>query len=920
MSDIDISLLRRIVEPALASQPELLNQVAPILTAADGDGVPNEEDNTLGEEEARSYLQHARQETERGLTLLTQNRESLVGSLQTAIRRVRNAGGSEALTNFMTLAAQQDPQPEELSAEEVEMLIASLQSDQEHQSDMTVASFMRDTRELLRQVRVLEASTPEAFVPTTEAEQRSTIDLNFLKDVPPTQFEGDGEQAQLMVLLLSHGGVDPSVRDGEWDISYEDMQHLYEQAPASQRSQLPPIETMMANLRFIARHVREQVNAGLGLAAQEGDAASINLAPLIERREALAGNPMVDLLIDNAGDDGVLTILEARQLIARLRETNPHFSADAQVFMAGARRLVESLTTASPEELAEAQSTPQLTREEFLNQLVLQDLREMQEGFTHRDEQYIREDSLTNFVNGVLWFCQGAVTLTSYHTVFDGPTYGDLLEESVAGHDTERGTARQTLERLVTTPDPEFMHWLQGRPEGERMVTIPNALEFLRTHDDQNLPGRNRRYYELLTGPLFQANRLWELHNMADPHAQGEAWLAFAQELRSGYFLGWSDQSHLDLISNFEFSRTILNSLTRESTDPADRHAARHALEDSIGINITDDEGHTLTQGGGELGLNPFNWFRNYSDENRDGAWSDAILLVATWWMGGELFKGFTSLTSAGRAGLSRLGSVLTFFGLRGAESAAPVVAEGAASSVVAGGETLAAQPNGVYRWIFDRMFGNWIRRRVLAAETELAVAQEGLTAARTGGQLTEIRAAQEAVTQAEEGLARAQGVHQVMTSPISIPRQVMAAAAERAAPHLDPVVSRFTQRLASLPVNMENPLVRFAFAGASYGWTASRFVARQTGRFLSYLSYEGIMTYAIAGLIFQEITRHQEHWTDYDRQYFLELPEETEDSSEDSGDSGVASDPSSARPSSTEVADGGDPSPAPRGIVEDDE
>src|SRR5262249_23853599 len=134
---------------------------------------------------------------------------------------------------------------------------------------------------------------------------------------------------------------------------------------------------------------------------------------------------------------------------------------------------------------------------------------------------------------------------------------------------------------------------------------------------------QNQRYYEMLTGELFQAERLWMIRREQDPAQAERMWFSLAQALRNGYSSWWRSDAHLDNIRNLDFGRAILHALHRESTDPAMRERAHHELQDSLGQDITDHDGNVIHQGGGESGLWPPDWFRNYSDENVDGAFSD---------------------------------------------------------------------------------------------------------------------------------------------------------------------------------------------------------------------------------------------------------------------------------------------------------
>lgn len=950
MSEINISLLRRIVDPLLASNLELQQQLMPIVEAANSDGVANEEDNVLTDEEARVFLERNRAEAAAGRSILTRNRSALAGSLADARSVLRARGASPELLSLLEMAASQEPDMdasdgedanEMLSSDEIELLVQTYQQQYETLGGErlpgdAVATFMNDVRSAVRDMRALREEVPEAFLPETEAGRRETIDLDFLKELPLTAFFEDTPQAQMLQSLVAAGGVDLEDRDAHWDLSYEDLSGFVENLPDEARGELPPLENLMANLRFTARVMREELSDSIAAAIASGnaaDGAGLDLRPLLARRDEFGDNPYIDLLANIAGPDGILTSPEIVAHIREIEAENPGVVIDPQVFLASATQLVADMTGATAEEASEISAGMAASRDDILNQRVLDDLSRMREGFTAMDMDYVENDSVFAFANAGMHFFTFAATLGIYH-LCDGPSYRDAMRESVEMHDSERGRALQALRNLVERPNREFRNWLATRDEDERGVNIPNALEFLRSAEERfnaflqtilttrlpeeelngyiaawdsgdpaqretipaalreyiwfragygdeeitmgrvvehlhlrgiDAPRDEMRFHELLVGDLFQADRLWEIHNTADRETAEDAWYQFADDLRSGYWVGGEGGTHLDGINNPAFARAILHGLRRQSPTSEMRSEARIAYQDSTGQDITLDSGEVMpglfgwtyfNEGGGELGLWPPDWFRNFSDENVGAAINDALLVIATWRAGGILFRGFTRFMAGGLGAAGR--GVVTFLGWNLARTAAA----GAVETMAAEGVSTVA------RDFFTRRLAAWASNNASRAADRL-IALEA-----TGASRAELAAAREAFSRAER-------VHQILSAPSQISTRSMAAAAMEHAPWMESLATNVTARMTALAEQWSERWLLFQNSGignaVGVGIWMTGHGLRGAGRLLRYMSYEGIVTLGIAGYIYEHVPRHTNQPLVHDREYDLFLPEETD-------------------------------------------
>ncbi|MCE9624654.1 MAG: hypothetical protein K8R69_04235, partial [Deltaproteobacteria bacterium] len=327
MTDIDISLLHRLVQSALAGNQELQSIALPLMAAADSDGQANAEDRVLSQSEIDGYISRLQEESRTNLSLLTSNRSELVGNLSQARTRLEGAHASEGLLQYLELAASQDDDHENLSEEELELLVNELTQGDQQARELNSATLITEVNTLIGQLRQMEAEVPEAFVPATESARRAPIDLNFLKNLPPTVFAGEDEQSIMLQNLLQIAGVDLNDRDADWSMSYEELDTFIQNLPEEARADFPESETTLANFRFMVFSLREEVNAVMAEAVVAGGEAGehgISLQALAERRSQLA-DPRLEQLFEISGGDGVLTDLDVERYLQRTEETNPGF-------------------------------------------------------------------------------------------------------------------------------------------------------------------------------------------------------------------------------------------------------------------------------------------------------------------------------------------------------------------------------------------------------------------------------------------------------------------------------------------------------------------------------------------------------------------------------------------------------------------
>jgi hypothetical protein len=405
------------------------------------------------------------------------------------------------------------------------------------------------------------------------------------------------------------------------------------------------------------------------------------------------------------------------------------------------------ITANRPE--APAVETPNFRRE--VSRLVLADLQRMLDGFTNRDREISVEGGGmfgwgAPLIEGASW----VVTLGGATT--GGNTYNDVMREWVDGGDTRRTVSLARLRDLIERPTSDFQEWLRARGADPQSAAIPEALEFLRATGPD--------HFALLNGPLFQAQRIWDIRNTADAERQAQLWLGFAQELRQGTWSGSGSPTASLRLNNLDYSRAIIHSLMAESRSPTIRSTANYLYRDSLGWDILNNEGHVVQAGGGEVGLNPALWFRNYSDESASTAIGDGVLLAGSLYGGGFPLRGLRAVgTQVGRRALVE--GLGRFVGLRSTQ-----VIEFAEMPML--GEVGRAP--------------SWLSRRMVAAESRLSAAQAGvnrlraqLSTAAEGADL-DLSRLRLSLTEAEAGQARAQSaldnarrVHRVLTLPVRI-------------------------------------------------------------------------------------------------------------------------------------------------------
>ena len=917
MTDVDISLLTRLTPAALAADPELQAQVAPILRAADSDGQPNAEDRVFTEAEITAYISRLRQAHQQTHALFNRQRSHLAGSLSSAQERVRGEEGGETLASLLQAAAANDafdsegrprtadaegnPLSEddlrrmatELSAEDLEALARHMDDMEREGAALNAPGVIRSVESLVESARGSEQLSPEAFLPEDPAAQRADIDLNFLRHLPSSVFTATDDDSRVVQNLLHVAGVDPSQTEGDWRLSYSELETWLATQPEEHRGSP---ERVMADFRFIAFQLREATNQAIAEAGPDVpglDGVRLSLQPLIDRRP-LINDPAVDQVLELAGD-ATLTTIELERLLQLEENRNPGFlrgllegapagtegQSDLQrataFYLSEVRSLIDrynrEVAALNPTVAADAVD-PDLA----LSRHVLTALENMRSGFTHRDREYAERNALVGLIDMISYVCTlgGALTwigagspaqlnpaeAAEYGADWPrfGPTYRHLVRESVASHDSERGAALAALRQIIEHPPADF--------SGAR--TIPNALDYLRDHDDTErvasgrglhaaavpgsvVPGtgRHRRYHDLLTGDFFQARRLWEIHRETDLHRQTQMWFDLAQNLRSGEAGGfWADGTHADGVRNTDYARAILHALRRQSTESSMRRRATVAFADSMGHDILDENGHVVTEGGGEFGLQPWLWFRNYSDESADAVASDVVALGASIYIGGGVTgAGRSLLTSAGRQSLSA--GALRFFGMRATQTVATEAALGTAIE----GSTAGM---GIFGRAMSRLGGPaWASRLVASREA-------ALRAAVAAGNETEIRAATAA-------LARARDLQGILTAP------TLGSGVEAAAPRLTGWAGRVVNAHPPVPASWAQAATGTglrAFAARGGSAVLENLQLASIGRGFNWFMNSGIFIYGISSQVFGQLRTRvdQENLQDFDMSYDLLL------------------------------------------------
>ncbi|MFO1464508.1 MAG: hypothetical protein U1F66_12110 [bacterium] len=824
MSDLNISILSRILSSYLQEHSEEAELVREVMGAADGDGQANEEDNVLSEPEAQRYIgrqQEAARTVRQRLNILTSRRDSLVGTLTAAQETLRRANAPEELINLLPGIAGQDQDAENLSLPELQNAIQQLEQMAQEGERLSSSGFLQQVETLLANCRRLERANPEAFLPETEAAQRAPIDLNFLKYLE----EGDWQQIDsldnmirnrsdrrpdlgnvqvrfyLAVLtLLQTAGIDWHNRQANWTLSFENVQAALREVPRENGEGPASPELELAGVRYAADRIQQDLGRLQGQrlrAHPERTALGLSFLPLINGRpQVFAQFPSLDLALDQAGEDGILTLPELARGLRHMYIPHVETMPDPAQVMEELRLLVTAQTPAAPAADPVARSGDPFVRE--VSRLVLDDLRRMREGFTERDTQLVTQMPMDHLVDGVSWL----VTLGGNTT--GGDTYEDVQRGFAELADMRRGRALESLRRLIEHPERTagFQAWLARRSGPAAQVNIPNALAYLATQDSAAAA--------MLNGPFFQATRLWNIRQIQDQNAQARAWLSLASDLRGGY-RGDGVASWVHSVPNLAFARAILHALRRQPSDTNIRREARIAFQDSMGYHITDDAGNELpgirNGPNGELGLWIPDWFRNYPDEAIASAPMDAVLLGASLYTGYSAFGfGRSLLTATGRRAF--LVSLGEFAGVR------------ATGLATASGEATALSQT----WL-GRAIASPISRRVAEAQARLETA---------------VTAADQAAARA--ALARARNVEQILTSPI--------------------------QALADSG-SVGNAVVG---AGRVVGRLGSAAAQTRVGRAFNWLLLEGTLSYAIGGLLYYRFLRVTRPALTLDREYRLNL------------------------------------------------
>lgn len=820
MSEINISILSRLLSSYLQERPDVQGVVRNILSAADGDGQPNEEDQVLTDAEARGFIERQRDQARtmrQRLSFLTSRRDALVGTLQAAQETLRRANAPEEVLNLVRAAAEQDSDRNNLSLPELNEAIRQIEETASALEQLNGDRFFHQVEDMARDLRAMEREGTEILLPETVEAQRAAIDLNFLKSLEDGDWQAiaglarraaRGEEVSAedvqtrfymtVLSLLNVAGIDPANRSGDWRLSFENLQAALARIPVQEGERRESPELMMAELRYAADSAQQDLGRIQGqrlLAHPERTDLGVSLRPLIDGRpEIFSLDPRLQLFRDESGEDGILTVPELARSLRHLYRNTGGTPPNPAEILNELRVLVTAQRPETPAaDAARARGGDPFIRE--MNRLVLEDLERMRDGFTERDRQLVDTMEAWDVIQRV-----GSNIVTLGGLTTGGDTYVELRRGFAELAATRRDNALAELRRLITYPDapsafpaiPNFQTWLSRRSGAEAQVSIPNAMEYLR----RTRPATAA----MLDGPFFQATRLWNIRREADADRQARQWLSLANDLRGGY-RGEGVTSVIHAVPNLAFSRAILHALRRESTNPETRREARVAFQDSMGYDITDDQGNVTQGGNGELGLWVPDWFRNYPDEAVATAPSDAVFIGASLYGSGVVFRGFRGLlTAAGRREL--MVGLSEFAGVR-----STAVVQAAAS------ESLSLNSPG---W-----FGRWMIR---GAERRVAVAEAQLATATTEAELTAARNA----------LSRAQNVHRILTAPL--------------------------QGLAESGT---------AGAVAATSLRGMGYVLRGAG----WLVDQGIPRYAIASQLFTRFARRQRFPLILDREYTVGLP-----------------------------------------------
>lgn len=778
MPPIDLSRISRLLPQFLQENQDVAMSALNLATMADSNGQPDAEDAVLNPEEITRFVETMQIQTPaltRGLEVLKSQRLSLMGSVENIRQILTSQQVGEQILSMLPTAAASNGSPEALSLVELDLWTRQLEQNLSDLSRLNVLEVEVGAQNFMRELEKLEREHPENFFPADEAGQRAKVSLHALRWLTPSDWQQIENVAppqenedpatvtpevnfcRGLASLVLIGEIDRENPAADWSIDFAKVESRFNTLREQGFQAYATPEQWMADIRYVARQVSERVNDSLAqrILSNPGTTASgISLQPLVNNPLA-AGDARVDFFLEQAGGDGILTRLE-------LQDGLIHYygGSDAAPTEEGIIDELKLLITAH---------TPQATAVEPVNfrremsMLVLEDLRRMQSGFTNRDRQIMVEGGGMfgwgqSLIQGASW----TVTLGGRTT--GGKLYNDVTRDAVETADSLRQLSLAQLRDLIENPSLEFQGWLSARGSDPHSGAIPEALAFLRE--------TSPRHYEVLNGQFFQAQRLWDIRNVADAKDQALYWLGFAQQLREGHWNNSHQVASYNL-NNLDFARSILNSLSKQSTVPFIRRAADTLYRDSMGWDIMDDDGNVLQETGGEIGFMPSNWFKNFSDEAVATAPGDIVLMAGSIYAGGapakffqrglgRLLPGAAALRQAGRQAIGE--GVGRFFGVRAAQAAEAVeVAELRTLGEV--GKT-----------------PGWLGRRVANAEAEVSAARREVNqlqgqvraaAATEGADTVSLRAslksAEKRLVEAQQLASRRQSIQSVLTFPIRV-------------------------------------------------------------------------------------------------------------------------------------------------------
>ncbi|MDX1385979.1 MAG: hypothetical protein R3257_00210, partial [bacterium] len=123
MSDVDISILTRALPQLSIEFPEYAQDILALRAMADGVREDQAEDSVLTEDEIRSSLDQIAAGTRRQISILTENRDALMGNMEQAMGILAQTLIGQALLQ----ASYRDGNPEEITDSEIQSLIRGLE-------------------------------------------------------------------------------------------------------------------------------------------------------------------------------------------------------------------------------------------------------------------------------------------------------------------------------------------------------------------------------------------------------------------------------------------------------------------------------------------------------------------------------------------------------------------------------------------------------------------------------------------------------------------------------------------------------------------------------------------------------------------------------------------------------------------------